>query len=110
MFVDMIDSTLSSMTEEEKASMRPEIVITLGGAIRVTLIKQYLRNAGVKEHWHVGMTEATIDCLRSLTMNVNMPTTEFFEEIAGALDVVKVRESDYAAAWRPICQKGSDAS
>ena len=78
MFVDMIDSTLSSMTDEEKASMRPEIVITLGGAIVSRFIKQYLRNAGVKEHWHVGMTEATIDCLRSLTMNVNMPATEFF--------------------------------
>lgn len=107
MFVDMIDSTLSSMTDEEKASMHPEIVITLGGAIVSRFIKQYLRNAGVKEHWHVGMTEATIDCLRSLTMNVNMPATEFFEEIAGALDVVKVRESDYAAAWRRYAKRGA---
>ncbi len=107
-FVDMIDSTLSSMSDEEKMVMRPEIVITLGGAIVSRFVKQYLRGAAVKEHWHVGITESTIDCLRSLTMNVNMPASDFFSEIAGAISGISATCSDYGARWRNYAKRGAE--
>lgn len=105
-FVDAIDSTLSSMSDQEKVDMRPEIVITLGGAIVSRFVKQYLRSASVKEHWHIGLTEATVDCMRSLTLNVNMPDTEFFEEMAEALSGVPSPESDYSCKWLELAKRG----
>lgn len=106
MFVDTIDSTLSCMSDEEKVAMRPDIVITLGGAIVSRFIKQYLRGASVGEHWHIGNTEATIDCLRSLTMNINMPADCFFNEIVETINDKPVTDSDYASRWRHFARRG----
>lgn len=106
LFVDRIDSTLSSMSDSEKESMCPDIVITLGGAIVSRFVKQYLRRSPASEHWHVGITEATVDCLRSLTMNINMSPADFFEGICGSLWDASTNTSDYAARWRDYAKRG----
>ncbi len=98
-FIDCIDSTLSIMTDEEKDAMRPEIIITFGGAIVSRFVKQYLRNTGKCEHWHVGVTEATVDCLKSLALAVGFPPARFFAEMRDAISSMPSVKSDFAARW-----------
>lgn len=107
-FVDCIDSTLSSMSDKEKESMTPDIVITLGGAIVSRFVKQYLRNVPVKEHWHVGVSEATIDCLRSLTLKVNMADDIFFEEMAVTMAEMPAAAGGYRDGWLAYATRGRE--
>ncbi len=82
-FIHDIDATLSSMTEEELAAMRPDTVVTLGGAIVSRFVKAYLRGGAPVEHIHVGMTDNTVDCFQRLTVRVPMHPADFFGAMAG---------------------------
>ncbi len=95
-----IDSTLSVMTQEEILEMKPEIVITLGGAIVSRFIKRYLRENPPREHWHVGRTAATVDCFKALTLRVDIPPEGFFKSLVEPL--IPGRSSDYSEKWNQI--------
>lgn len=75
--IPAIDRTLSAMAEETALDMRPDLVITYGGAIVSRFIKKYLRDVR-PEHWHIGLGGNIIDCMRCLTDDVRMPAEEFF--------------------------------
>ncbi|MCM1518391.1 MAG: 2-succinyl-5-enolpyruvyl-6-hydroxy-3-cyclohexene-1-carboxylic-acid synthase [Pseudoflavonifractor sp.] len=100
-FIDSIDSTLSVMSEEERQVMRPDMVITFGGAIVSRMIKQYLRDCKPARHWHVGITENTIDCFQALTTRVEMSPAIFFTQLASALQPHDA-PSDYSCRWDAI--------
>lgn len=104
-FVRCIDRTLSIMTDEERAVMRPDIVITLGGALVSRHIKQYLRKYRATEHWHVGISDTTIDCFRSLTMRVETEPADFMEQLASS--VTCLTASDYAEKWLEINRRAT---
>lgn len=110
-FIDSIDSTLCVMTEAERQAMRPDIVITFGGAIVSRMIKQYLRDCMPDRHWHVGITENTIDCFRALTTRVEMSPAIFFTQLASALQPHGAK-SDYASRWQSIwhCARASHSA
>ncbi len=97
-FVSSIDSTLSSIKNDEINKMRPDVVITLGGALVSRHIKQFLRNNPPREHWHVGVTRTTIDCFQSLTMRVEMNPEQFFPQIATLIQS-SPQPCDYALIW-----------
>lgn len=105
-----VDRTLSTMTDWERASMRPDIVITIGGALVSRHIKQYLRQGNLEEHWHVGLTDTTIDCFQALTMRIEMRPREFFEQLQIALtnvDLIAGNEEveNYAQKWLEIADR-----
>lgn len=97
-FIPAIDATLAVMSEQERQNMAPDVVITMGGALVSRHIKQYLRDIRPSEHWHVGITETTIDCFQSLTTRIEMEPSVFFRQLASA--VQPHREAcDYANRW-----------
>ena len=97
-FIPAIDATLAVMGEQERQNMAPDVVITMGGALVSRHIKQYLRDIRPSEHWHVGITETTIDCFQSLTTRIEMEPSVFFRQLASA--VQPHREAcDYANRW-----------
>lgn len=97
-FIDTIDNVLSVMSPHEMEAMRPDIVITFGGAIVSRMIKRYLREYAPARHWHVGVTENTIDCFRSLTTRVEMSPGIFFTQLASAMQPHN-HPSDYSSRW-----------
>lgn len=101
-FITSIDRTLSIMSEAERNEMYPDIVITLGGALISRHIKQYLRSLQNKfEHWHVGLTNTTIDCFKSLTKRIEILPSAFFSRISSIIKQKKIQsKSDYAEQWR----------
>lgn len=80
--IDNIDRNLSILSIEDKQNIKPDIVITFGGALVSRHIKQFLREIKPSEHWHIGITDNTIDCFQSLTMRIEMYPNEFFEQLS----------------------------
>lgn len=102
--IQNIDRVLSSLSDAEKSALRPEIVITFGGALVSRLIKQYLRELNPEEHWHIGLTDTTIDCFQSITMRVEMHPKEFFSQI-NSIDGTKIVENSYQEQWLKIAKR-----
>lgn len=97
-FISSIDSVLSVMDERQRDDFAPDVVITLGGAVVSRYIKHYLRKYMPREHWHVGMTDITVDCFRALTRRVLLPPEQFFRQLASAMQPHR-KPSDYAHRW-----------
>lgn len=98
-----IDRVLSYMSNGDKCSMRPDIVITFGGALVSRLVKQYLREYSPIEHWHIGVTDNTIDCFQSLTMRIETHPKSFFQQVnAISHDINSSESSTYQKDWLEI--------
>lgn len=104
-YIDCIDATLSVMPDDDKEAYVPDLVITFGGALVSRMVKAFLRQNSVKEHWHVGESENTIDCFRSLTRTVNMPAVDFFGAVSSMCPTEGVG-CGYHALWHSLSEKG----
>lgn len=67
--INAIDRTLLAIDEDDKR-YRPDVVITIGGAIVSRKIKAYLRKVKA-EHWYVGLGDITVDCFQNLTRRID---------------------------------------
>lgn len=97
-FVDSIDSTLSAIGKNRLPDFKPDVVITLGGALVSRHIKQFLRSNPPEEHWHVGVARTTIDCFKCLTNRIELEPRVFFPLLASAMQPHR-GECDYASRW-----------
>ncbi len=110
--INNIDRVLSEMTLEEKESLKPDIVISFGGAIVSRFIKQYIRGLKSVEHWHIGITNTTIDCFKSLTMKINLSPREFFDQLNEILETSSIElpiESNYKDLWNKIAIRAENS-
>lgn len=105
-FIDCIDATLSVLPDEHLETYVPDIVITFGGALVSRMVKAFLRRNPVKEHWHVGESENTIDCFQSLTSTVNMHPADFFSAVSEHYPVIS-SDSNYRALWHTLARQSS---
>lgn len=96
----MIDSVLCDMSAEDKEKMRPEIVISMGGALVSRMLKQYLREYPPRSHWSLGYSNYFCDCFKSLTQKIEISPAPFLRQLHGAVRKTKVKiDSDYSALW-----------
>ncbi len=101
LFIESIDRVLSVLDDDQKHNLCPDLVITLGGAIVSRFVKQYLRQQPIKKHWHVGITDTTIDCFKALTLRIDMEPEAFFTQLADGLSECGVN-SNYAHQWKNV--------
>lgn len=102
-----IDSVIASLSDTEKELMRPDLVITLGGALVSRLIKQYLRDYPPRlGHWAVGLPADTLsDCFKCLARRVIAEPMRFLTDFCEAVQAMDINGSDgdgYAAEWREL--------
>ena len=98
----MIDSVLTKMTPEEKEAMKPDIVISMGGALISRFLKEYLREFNPEQHWHISYSENLIDCFKSLTTKIEVSPADFISRLSSKLEVrnkYRKIESDYSRKW-----------
>lgn len=93
-----VDTILSAMSAEEKESLRPDIVISFGGALVSRLIKEFLREYAPAQHWTVGYDNTTVDCFKALTRRVVTDPDVFFRGWARSLQR-RENDSDYRRLW-----------
>ncbi len=107
LFIGRIDSTLCRMTPDEKERLRPDVVITLGGALVSRFIKEWLRSTPDLEHWHIGATHTTIDCFKHLSLRIGLRPSIFMTQLASAMQPHR-SPSDYAEEWHRMARRGAE--
>ncbi len=104
----MIDAVLCDMTDEEKEKMRPDIVISIGGALVSRMLKQYLRDYSPRSHWSLGYSNYFCDCFKALTHKIEIAPAPFFRQLSGVMRKSKIKiDSDYAFQWNELRKKSA---
>lgn len=107
----MVDSVLCDMSDEDKEKMRPDIVISIGGALVSRMLKQYLREYPPRRQWSLGHSNYFCDCFKSLTHRIEISPDAFLRQICGTLRKNKIKiQSDYSESWLAYRKKSADLS
>lgn len=104
---------LSGITSETKKELVPDVVISFGGSLVSSELKEFLRSCVAAHNWCVGRNETTIDCFRTLTHRIEVEPAGFFPRLAGAMTYMNRRQpmpSGYSAAWNTAASEASASS
>ncbi len=102
-----------STNEETLRSLRPDIIISIGGAVVSSRLKTFLRSCPDVECWTLGDTDPGVDCYQSLTLHIDADPGLFFRGFASIIKWMKGHgvyhdgnsASGYSAAWRNARQE-----
>lgn len=94
--------------EDTLRSLRPDIIISIGGAVVSSRLKTFLRSCPDAECWTIGDTDPGVDCYQSLTLHIDADPALFFRGFASIIKWMKGHgmyhdensASGYAEAWR----------
>ena len=99
--------------EDTLRSLRPDLIISTGGAVVSSRLKKFLRSCPDVECWTLGDTDPGVDCYQSLTLHIDADPALFFRGFASIIKWMKGhgmyrdenRASGYAEAWRNARQE-----
>jgi len=97
-----IDSVLSCLSAEQRESMAPDVVITVGGSLVSRFVKAWLRRCRGLEHWHVGVRGMSVDCFNALKLRIELPPACFLPQLADVMQSFDDIGSDYSSSWRTL--------
>ena len=95
-FINSIDNLIFNLTQEEFASLQPDILLTFGGLIVSKKIKKFLREYSPSEHWHINELRA-FDTYHVLSKHIKTDSYSFFENFHKL--VVHNTKSNYESKW-----------
>lgn len=98
-FITCIDRVLEGVNATNEADLKPDVLITLGGAIVSKRIKTLLRTWKPAQHWHVDAVHPYQDTYQSLTHGIAVQPHIFLAQLEGQ---VQGNESLYGEAWRMV--------
>lgn len=98
-FIQTIDRVLSVMTQDEKKSLAPELLITFGGSLISKMVKTWLRNYPPIEHWHISPSNHIVDTMQYLTRHIAVQPCGFWRQLSGC---IKDGKSNYAELWQSL--------
>ncbi len=104
---------LSGITSETRKRLEPDVVISFGGSLVSSELKEYLRSCDAAQNWCVGRNETTIDCFRTLTRRIEVEPAGFFPRLAGAMTYMNRRQpvpSGYSAMWHTVASEACVSS
>ncbi len=106
-FISAIDLALNqALRAENPEDYRPDVVITLGGALVSRKIKEFLRATPGLIHWHVGITDHLVDCFKHLSVAVETSPSLFFSRLAKAINFDEATASDFNEIWHKAFSQG----
>jgi 2-succinyl-5-enolpyruvyl-6-hydroxy-3-cyclohexene-1-carboxylate synthase len=101
-FITCIDRTIEGVSAQNEADLKPDLLITFGGAIVSKRIKALLRKWKPAQHWNVDVGQRHYDTYQSLTHDIAASPEIFFAQIMnGALPA----ESIYGEAWHMVAER-----
>ncbi len=77
----------------------PDLLITCGKSFLSKAFKKYIRNSGIKVHFHVQDHPDVIDPLQTLSHKLMVSPDYFFEKLA-AISLDKDKNTDFISAWQ----------
>lgn len=104
-FVECIDRTLSQIPTSLNDKFKPDILLSLGGAIVSKKVKAMLRDMNPSEHWHISSDpdEFYFDTYKSLTLTLAFSPIEFLSSFTKNLRnyTTKANETiSYSQIWK----------
>ena len=103
-----IDSVISGLDDGTKALLRPDIVISIGGALVSRMLKEYIR-AQKCEVWTLGDSYHGVDVFKNLKYNIELPPSIFFRIFSTQLSKyyskhkeTALQLSEYKKLWDKI--------
>ena len=105
-FINCIDRFLNAMTEQEKEDFRPELLITIGGAVVSKKIKTFLREYKPDFCWKIGFEFPFMDTYQCLSHSFQTEPKSFFKEVNRL--IFNRSQSNYAGRWNSIDFKIQD--
>lgn len=98
-FITCIDRALEGVTASNENDLKPDVLITFGGAIVSKRIKGLLRKWKPAQHWQIDAEHRYHDTYQSLTHDIAVDPHIFLAQMEGQ---VKGNESLYGEAWRML--------
>jgi 2-succinyl-5-enolpyruvyl-6-hydroxy-3-cyclohexene-1-carboxylate synthase len=96
-FCHSIDRTLALISEDEIEDFRPDVLVSVGGAIISKKIKKFFRDNKPKVNWRVGEFLLDEDTYQSKTKNYKVSPIEFF----GFINQIQyLPESNFGNKWK----------
>ncbi len=100
-FFEHIDRYIYNFTEEDYKNFAPDLLITLGQNVVSKKVKQFLRKAKPKNHWHVDEYWQP-DTYFSLTQKIETTPEMFFSKV---LNFIKLEPKPYFNLWDVLRDK-----
>ncbi|RNC63453.1 2-succinyl-5-enolpyruvyl-6-hydroxy-3-cyclohexene-1-carboxylic-acid synthase [Proteiniphilum sp. X52] len=79
----VFDTVLYAASENELEALTPDLVITLGGHIVSKRLKQFIRSARIREHWHISPSGEVTDTFQRVTDIVRSDNETFLLYLTG---------------------------
>ncbi|MBH8570998.1 2-succinyl-5-enolpyruvyl-6-hydroxy-3-cyclohexene-1-carboxylic-acid synthase [Microvirga sp. STS02] len=91
------DIFLAGLGKDDKAALKPDLLITFGQSLISKSLKLFLRDAAPAQHWHLQAAGEAADTFRSLTRVVRVAPAVFFQQ----LSVLKTSEGERSEGSNP---------
>ncbi|MGY3087781.1 2-succinyl-5-enolpyruvyl-6-hydroxy-3-cyclohexene-1-carboxylate synthase [Hymenobacter sp. UYAg731] len=93
------DIFLAGLNKNDKAILKPDLLITFGQSLISKSLKLFLRDAAPAQHWHLQAAGEAADTFRSLTRVIRVPPAVFFQQLSeGAVKNQPIE----TAAWQEV--------
>ena len=96
-----IDRLLTEISNDDWKQLKPDILITYGGAPVSRLAKTLLRKCKGIEHWRIGSEKVIIDTMQNLTQILEVSPDKFF----GIIGKQIITNGEYFNVWEAISIK-----
>ena len=101
-FITNIDRAIEGVNDANEKDLKPDLLITFGGAVVSKRIKGLLRKWKPAQHWNIDLGQRHYDTYQSLTHDIAVSPEIFFAQLSAS---VKPSESSYGEAWRMVNER-----
>lgn len=95
------DTLLYAVSEKELKELTPDLVVTLGGHIVSKRLKQFIRSANIREHWHISPSGEVTDPFQRVTDIVRSDNETFLHYLAEVPSAPEVES--FRDLWEKAC-------
>lgn len=96
-FITCIDRVIEGVNDRNEKDLRPDLLITFGGAVVSKRIKTLLRKWKPAQHWNIDAGQRHYDTYQSLTHDIAVSPEIFFAQLTPS---VVPNESIYGEVWK----------
>ncbi len=93
-FIRHHDVFLRGKNADLLSSLQPDLLITVGDSFISKNFKLFLRNHPPARHWHIKITDQLIDTFQTLTTQIPVAPTYFFQKLWEDLDYQQFVQND----------------
>ncbi|MFT3884177.1 MAG: 2-succinyl-5-enolpyruvyl-6-hydroxy-3-cyclohexene-1-carboxylic-acid synthase [Flavobacteriales bacterium] len=105
-FITCIDRVIEAVQQHNAEALRPDLLITFGGAVVSKRVKTLLRQWKPAQHWNIDLGQRHYDTYQSLTHDIAVSPEVFFAQLIGS---VRPAESVYGAGWKMLDEEARGA-